>query len=66
MSFKSEAQKRKFASLVKEGKMKQSTFDEWEKETKGPPPERISNKPNDKQIRTMDDVRAYRKRRIGR
>lgn len=33
MPFKSEAQRRKFAELVKQGKMQQSVFDEWSKET---------------------------------
>ncbi len=34
MPFKSQAQKIKFAQLVKEGKMSQATFDKWEAETK--------------------------------
>lgn len=33
MPFKSESQRRKFASLVKEGKMSQSVFDSWNAET---------------------------------
>lgn len=33
MPFKSKAQLAKFASLVKEGKMSQSTFDKWKNET---------------------------------
>lgn len=32
--FKSQAQRAKFAQLVKEGKMSQATFDKWEAETK--------------------------------
>jgi len=32
--FKSQAQLRKFASMVKEGKISQNTFDEWLSETK--------------------------------
>lgn len=31
--FKSEAQRAKFAQLVKEGKMSQATYDKWESET---------------------------------
>jgi hypothetical protein len=42
MQFKSEAQKKKFAELVKDGKMKKETFDEWNKATgKTKLPERI-------------------------
>lgn len=33
MPFKSEAQRAKFAQLVKEGKMSQETFDKWQAET---------------------------------
>jgi len=33
MPFKSQAQRAKFASLVKEGKMSQETFDKWQSET---------------------------------
>lgn len=33
MPFKSKAQLAKFASLVKEGKMSQATFDKWKSET---------------------------------
>lgn len=33
MPFKSKAQRAKFASLVKEGKMSQATFDKWQAET---------------------------------
>jgi len=33
MPFKSQAQRAKFAQLVKEGKMSQETFDKWQSET---------------------------------
>lgn len=33
MPFRSEAQRRKFYELVKTGKMKQETLDQWEKDT---------------------------------
>lgn len=33
MPFQSEAQRKKFAELVKQGKIKASTFDEWNKAT---------------------------------
>lgn len=46
MPFKSEAQRAKFAEMVKEGKMSQETFDRWQSETPpGKLPERITNKP---------------------
>lgn len=47
MPFKSEAQRRKFAELVSQGKMKQSTFDEWNKNTPGNLPEKV-RKTNEK------------------
>jgi hypothetical protein len=45
MPFKSNAQRRKFAELVKQGKMKQSTFDEWNHETPSKLPERLNTRP---------------------
>lgn len=46
MPFKSDAQRRKFAELVAQGKMSQSTFDEWNRETPAKLPEHtFSNKP---------------------
>lgn len=46
MPFQSEAQRRKFGELVKQGKMKQSVFDEWNKATGSKKlPERVSKKP---------------------
>lgn len=39
--FKSEAQKRLFAELVKQGKMSQEKYDEWNNATVGPLPERV-------------------------
>ena len=45
MPFKSNAQRAKFAELVKGGKMKQSVFDEWNKATGTTKlPERITPK----------------------
>lgn len=41
MPFKSEAQRRAFAKLVAEGKMSQSVFDEWNKESPDKLPERV-------------------------
>lgn len=43
MAFKSQSQRAKFHELVKQGKMEQSTLDEWEKATpKGTLPHRIT------------------------
>lgn len=46
MPFKSKAQLRKFAELVKQGKMSKKTFNEWLKATPNVKrlPERIGNK----------------------
>ena len=45
MPFKSQAQKAKFAELAKQGKIKQSTFDEWVSATGNSKlPERIAAK----------------------
>lgn len=41
MPFKSESQRRRFAVMVKEGKMSQAEFDEWNSETPAKIPERI-------------------------
>ena len=65
MPFKSEAQRRKFASMVKDGKMSQETFDQWEKETKGKLPERVGQQ-TQKQVRSVDDIRNEYKRRFGK
>lgn len=56
--FKSEAQRKKFASMVKEGKMKQSTFDEWNSSTPANLPERVEKK--DKKLN------EYKKVKIGK
>ncbi len=42
MPFKSEAQRRKFGSMVKKGEISQKTFDEWNSETPKNIPERKS------------------------
>ncbi len=44
MPFKSEAQRKKFAALVSEGKMSQKTFDEWNKDTPDKIPEKVGSK----------------------
>jgi hypothetical protein len=45
MPFKSKAQRRKFAQLLVEGKIKAETFEEWNRETGGKSlPERVASK----------------------
>ena len=59
MSFKSDAQRRKFASLLEEGKISQSTFDEWNKATGSKKlPERVS-KP-----KTLEDLKKIAKAKL--
>ena len=46
MPFKSQAQRRKFAQLLVEGKISNQTFEEWNRETGGKKlPERVAKKP---------------------
>ncbi len=46
MPFKSQAQRRKFAELLVEGKISDQTFEEWNRETGGKKlPERVRTKP---------------------
>ena len=45
MPFKSQAQRRKFAQLLVEGKISNDTFEEWNRETGGKKlPERVGRK----------------------
>ena len=45
MPFKSQAQRRKFAQLLVEGKIKPETFEEWNRETGGKKlPEKVKKK----------------------
>lgn len=45
MPFKSKAQRRKFAELLVEGKIKPDTYEEWNRETGGKAlPERVGSK----------------------
>ena len=46
MPFKSQAQRRKFAQLLVEGKISNQTFEEWNRETGGKKlPERVEGQP---------------------
>ncbi|HEY7640220.1 MAG TPA: hypothetical protein VH814_10880 [Steroidobacteraceae bacterium] len=66
MPFKSKAQRRKFAQLLVEGKIKPETFEEWNRETGGEVlPERVEprkTKSAAKSKRARASRRARRKR----
>ena len=68
MPFKSQAQRRKFAQLLVEGKISNETFEEWNRETGGKKlPERVKAKPRTKSTRATTKrrktMRAKKKRR---
>ena len=70
MPFKSQAQRRKFAQLLVEGKISNETFEEWNRETGGKKlPERAKRKtaaPAKKKTKTRSKTKtasAARKRR---
>lgn len=55
MPFKSQAQRRKFGELVKQGKLSQAKFDEWNADTPEKLPERLhKKKPEAKQPSKSD------------
>lgn len=62
MPFKSQAQRRKFAQLLVEGKISNQTFEEWNRETGSKKlPERVAAKSSRKQpkpkVRTRKTIR---------
>jgi len=58
MPFKSQAQRRKFAQLLVEGKISNRTFEEWNRETGGKKlPERVGKK-RTAQKRTKRNIRG--------
>jgi hypothetical protein len=64
MPFKSQAQRRKFAQLLVEGKISNETFEEWNRETGGKKlPERVTPAP--KSAGKRSTTRA-RKRRVAK
>ena len=64
MPFKSKAQRRKFAHLLVEGKIKPETFEEWNRETgKEKLPERVKKKPVRKKAAAKKKVKAKKKAR---
>jgi hypothetical protein len=59
MPFKSQAQRRKFAALLVEGKISNETFEEWNRETGGAKlPERVepTAKPRAKKARSKAKI----------
>ncbi|PYR89899.1 MAG: hypothetical protein DMF84_23085 [Acidobacteria bacterium] len=65
MPFKSQAQRRKFAQLLVEGKISNETFEEWNRETGGRKlPERAARKTSGrKKVKTIRKKRTASKRR---
>ena len=60
MPFKSQAQRRKFAQLLVEGKISPQTFEEWNRETGGRKlPDHVKPKPKTKSRKTK--VKARKK-----
>lgn len=67
MPFKSQAQRRKFAELLVEGKISADTFEEWNRETGARKlPERVRKRASDKpKAGTRKRVAGSRKRTAG-
>ena len=62
MPFKSQAQRRKFAQLLVEGKIKPDTFEEWNRETGSARlPERVAPAKKKKTARKAAGPKAKRK-----
>jgi hypothetical protein len=61
MPFKSQAQRRKFGEMVKQGKITQKTFDEWNAETPANIPEKAAKKPM-----TLERMQAIAKAKFGK
>ena len=58
MPFKSQAQRRKFAQLLVEGKISNETFEEWNRETGGAKlPERVTPKARPRPARSKSRVK---------
>ena len=64
MPFKSQAQRRKFAQLLVEGKISNETFEEWNRETGGKKlPERVKRKAAGTKKKATGARKASAKRR---
>jgi hypothetical protein len=67
MPFKSQAQRRKFAQLLVEGKISNETFEEWNRETGGRKlPERVKRKRTVVRKKTVRKRAPARKKRARR
>jgi hypothetical protein len=66
MPFKSQAQRRKFAQLLVEGKISNQTFEEWNRETgTAKLPQRVgSGTRGRKKVGTVKKKRVNRKRKV--
>jgi hypothetical protein len=63
MPFKSQAQRRKFAELLVEGKISPDTFEEWNRETGSKRlPERVKRRASAKSKRSSKKAKSTRKR----
>ena len=66
MPFKSQAQRRKFAALLVEGKISPQTFEEWNRETGGRKlPERVKPAPRVKR-KTRTTKTTSKRKKAGR
>ena len=66
MPFKSQAQRRKFAQLLVDGRISNETFEEWNRETGGRKlPERVKPKPR-KRRKTKTSLNSKARRTITR
>ena len=64
MPFKSQAQRRKFAQLLVEGKISNQTFEEWNRETGTTRlPERVQSKATSRKRNAAGKVRRSPKRK---
>jgi hypothetical protein len=64
MPFKSQAQRRKFAQLLVEGKISNETFEEWNRETGGKRlPERVTRRKTSSKKKAASGSRKTRKAR---
>jgi hypothetical protein len=67
MPFKSQAQRRKFAALLVEGKISPDTFEEWNRETGGKVlPERVSRARKTAKTRTRKTAKSRRVKKAKR
>jgi hypothetical protein len=64
MPFKSQAQRRKFAQLLVQGRISNETFEEWNRETGAKRlPERVSRKTRTSKTSTVGSTRSIRSSR---